>query len=72
MDKFANIGKIVLIPALGIQKNYSEVVTKEVQAIDYTNTRCSGCINKAIVSAFPANSSKYKESCNNCNNCNAI
>lgn len=69
MDKFANIGKIVLIPALGIQKNYSEVVTKEVQAIDYTNTRCSGCINKAIVSAFPANSSKYKESCNNCNNC---
>jgi len=69
MDKFANIGKIVIIPALGIQKNYSETVSKEIKAIDYSNTRCSACINKSIIDAFPKNSQKHKTACDNCQNC---
>lgn len=69
MDKFANIGKIVIVPALGIQKNYSETRSVEVPTLDFTNTRCSNCINKSVINAFPKSSTKYQQACDNCNSC---
>lgn len=69
MDNFTNIGKAVLIQALGIQKNYTEITESYVDVIDYSNPACNGCKCKAILDSFDAESNPYKNAVTICSNC---
>lgn len=69
LDNFANIGKAVLIQALGIQKNYSTVIEDTVEVIDYSNTKCNSCKYKAIIDTFDKNSSAYNDAVSHCLDC---
>ena len=55
MDNFTNIGKAVLIQALGIQKNYTTIVENTVEVVDYSNSMCSSCKYKQIINTFDKN-----------------
>ncbi|MGN0317696.1 MAG: hypothetical protein ACI4E1_07130 [Lachnospira sp.] len=69
LDNFSNIGKAVLIQALGIQKNYSEIIETSKQVIDYSNSSCKDCKCKAIIDSFDPGSQAYKDACNTCSSC---
>ena len=60
MDNFTNIGKAVLIQALGIQKNYTTIVENTVEVVDYSNSMCSSCKYKQIINTFDKESEIYK------------
>lgn len=69
MDNFTNIGKAVLIQALGIQKNYTTIIENTVEVVDYSNPICSSCKYKHIVNTFDKESDMYKSASTYCNNC---
>lgn len=69
LDNFANIGKAVLTQALGLQKNYSEIVEESVSVIDHTNPACANCRNCALLKSFNQASDIYKAAETACNNC---
>lgn len=69
MDNFANIGKAVLIQALGIQKNYTEIIEDYVDVIDHSNTCCQNCKFRAIIENFDNSSDLYKQAMKNCLSC---
>lgn len=69
MDNFTNIGKAVLIQALGIQKNYTTIVDNTIEVIDYSNPSCSSCKYKAIINTFDKDSDMYKSASSYCANC---
>ena len=60
LDNFTNIGKAVLIQALGIQKNYTTIIENTVEVVDYSNPSCSSCKYKAIIENFDKDSDMYK------------
>lgn len=65
LDKFANIGKAVLVQSLGLQKNYTEQIEEETEIIDYNNTACQDCKYRALINSF-------KPGCEAYNNATAI
>ena len=69
LDNFTNIGKAVLIQALGIQKNYTTIVENTVEVVDYSNSMCSSCKYKQIINTFDKESEIYKSASTYCNNC---
>ena len=69
VDNFANIGKAVLIQALGLQKNYTEILETTEQVIDYSNPACSECKYRSIVKAFDSSTDIHKGAVDSCNNC---
>jgi len=69
LDNFANIGKAVLIQALGLQKNYVETVENTSSVIDYNTPACSECRQCAIINSFSADSDAYAAAASVCNNC---
>ncbi len=69
MDNFANIGKAVLIQALGLQKNYSEVVESTIDVIDYSNPECANCKWNAIHSTFQTGDALYEQATLSCAQC---
>lgn len=69
LDNFSNIGKAVLIQALGIQKNYTEIIETTKQVIDYSNSFCKDCRCKAIIDSFEPDSQAYKDAYAACCNC---
>mgnify|MGYP006999407132 CR=1 FL=1 len=69
MDNFTNIGKAVLIQALGIQQNYTTIIDSSVEVTDYSNDNCSTCKYKAIIESFSSDNDIYKMAIDNCNNC---
>ncbi len=69
MDSFANIGKAVLVQALGLQQNYSEIVEKTVETIDYNNTACTNCKYCAIINSFAPGSEAYEAAIKACSDC---
>ena len=69
MDNFTNIGKAVLIQALGIQKNYTTIIENTVEVVDYSNPSCSSCKYKAIIENFDKDSDMYKTASTYCAYC---
>ena len=69
MDNFTNIGKAVLIQALGIQQNYTTIIDSSIEVTDYSNDNCSTCKYKAIIESFSSDNDIYKMAIDNCNNC---
>ena len=69
LDNFTNIGKAVLIQALGIQQNYTTIIDSSVEVTDYSNDNCSTCKYKAIIESFSSDNDIYKMAIDNCNNC---
>ena len=69
MDNFTNIGKAVLLQAIGLQKNYTEIKESTVEVIDYNNTVCSDCKYCAILKAFEPESEAYQAALETCRNC---
>ncbi len=69
MDNFANIGKAVLIQALGLQKNYIEVVESTIDVIDYSNSECANCKWNAIHSTFKEGDALYEQAIQSCAQC---
>ena len=66
MDNFTNIGKAVLIQALGIQQNYTTIIDSSVEVTDYSNDNCSTCKYKAIIESFSSDNDIYKMAIDNC------
>ena len=69
LDNFTNIGKAVLIQALGIQKNYTTIIENTVEVVDYSNPSCSSCKYKAIIENFDKDSDMYKTASTYCADC---
>lgn len=69
MDNFANIGKAILIQALGLQKNYHEIIETTSEIIDYNNSACEDCKWKEYINTFNKGSDIYTQAANMCNNC---
>ncbi len=69
MDNFANVGKAVLLQALGLQKNYSETLEETIEVVDYSNTACRECKHCAIIDNFSPGSEAYEAATNACSNC---
>lgn len=69
VDNFANIGKAVLIQALGLQKNYQEIIESTKEIIDYNNSACTDCKWKHYLTVFDNNSDLCKQAKDICNNC---
>lgn len=69
LDNFTNIGKAVLIQALGIQKNYTTIIENTVEVVDYSNPSCSSCKYKAIIENFDKDSDMYKTASTYCAVC---
>lgn len=69
LDNFTNIGKAVLIQALGLQKNYQEVLETTKEVIDYNNEDCVNCKWKEYIKTFNEDSEIYKTACSTCDNC---
>lgn len=69
LDNFTNIGKAVLIQALGIQKNYTTIIENTVEVVDYSNPSCSSCKYKAIIENFDKDSDMYKTASTYCTDC---
>lgn len=69
LDNFTNIGKAVLIQALGIQKNYTTIIENTVEVVDYSNPSCSSCKYKAIIENFDKDSDMYKTVSTYCADC---
>lgn len=69
VDNFTNIGKSILIQALGLQKNYQEIIETTKEVIDYENEACNDCKWKEYIKTFNEDSELYKTACNTCNNC---
>ncbi|MCI6163748.1 MAG: hypothetical protein MR675_00950 [Lachnospira sp.] len=69
LDKFTNIGKAVLVQALGIQKNYIELQESTNTAIDYNNASCSNCKYREYIQNFHPDSDIYKHAMDACSNC---
>lgn len=69
LDNFTNIGKAVLIQALGIQKNYTTIIENTVEVVDYSNPSCSSCKYKAIIENFDKDSDMYKTASTYCEDC---
>lgn len=69
LDNFTNIGKAVLLQAIGLQKNYTEIKESTVEVIDYNNAACSDCKYRAILNAFEPNSEAYEAALEACKNC---
>ena len=69
MDNFTNIGKAVLIQALGIQKNYTTIIENTVEVVDYSNPSCSSCKYKAIIENFDKDADMYKTASTYCADC---
>ena len=45
LSKYARIGKAPFIKAIGVQKNYNEVIYTESQELDYAASGCFECDN---------------------------
>lgn len=69
LDNFTNIGKAVLLQAIGLQKNYTEIKESTVEVIDYNNAACSDCKYRAILNAFEPNSEACEAALEACKNC---
>lgn len=69
MNLFTNVGKAVLYQALGLQKNYSEVIESTQEIIDYNNIYCTNCKQCAIIHSFPSTSSIFTTAMNTCAAC---
>ena len=69
MNLFTNIGKAVLYQALGLQKNYSEVIESTQEITDYSNIHCSNCKQCALIHSFPSTSPVYTTAINTCTTC---
>ena len=69
LDLFANVGKAVLVQALGLQKNYSELVEEQIDVIDYDSTPCSNCKHCALVKSFTPGTEAYDAAVAACANC---
>lgn len=69
LRKFANIGKAVLTNALGLQKNYSEVVEKTIEVLDKEATGCDACKWELLKEFAKNNESLNAACCNACDNC---
>lgn len=69
LDSFANIGKAVLTQAMGLQKNYSEVVEETIDIIDYNSTACSSCKHCALIKSFAPDSEPYATAVSACADC---
>ncbi len=69
MDNFSNIGKAVIIQALGLQKNYIEVKESSVEELDFNNNSCKECKCHALLNAFDSDSETYKNTLELCQNC---
>lgn len=69
LDNFTNVGKAVLIQALGIQKNYTTIIENTVEVVDYSNPSCSSCKYKAIIENFDKDSDMYKAASTYCVDC---
>lgn len=69
LDNFTNIGKAVLIQALGIQKNYTTIIENTVEVVDYSNPSCSSCKYKAIIENFDKDADMYKTASTYCADC---
>lgn len=61
MKPFCNIGKSVLAKALGLQKNYVDVVETTYEVIDEEVSGCDSCRWKAIREAVSTGDELYKE-----------
>lgn len=69
MDKFANIGKAVLIQTLGLQKNYIEIAQETTPVIDYNNAACAECKYKAMLDSFTPDSDTFNNAAKACQTC---
>ncbi len=69
MNLFTNIGKAVLYQALGLQKNYSEIIESTQEITDYNNVHCSNCKQCALIQSFPSTSPVYSTATNICTTC---
>lgn len=71
MRNFANIGKSVLTKALGLQKNYVEIVDKVIEIVDEEKSGCANCKWYKLKSVIDENDDLHKscvEACENCPN----
>lgn len=71
LSNFASIGKAVLYRAIGLQKNYKEVITQEHDILDEAETGCYSCqnfITKNFTKYCPE-TVEYKTCLQICENC---
>lgn len=54
LDNFTNIGKAVLIQALGIQQNYTTIIDSSVEVTDYSMITALLVNIKQLSNPFPA------------------
>ena len=69
MKSFGNIGKAVLAKALGLQKNYSEVIESTQEVIDVEASGCEACKWHSIKSVTREGEELYSECCRACEAC---
>ena len=69
MDSFANIDKAVLLQALGLQKNYTELLEETVDVIDYDSTTCASCKHCALIKSFAPGTEAYDAAVKACADC---
>lgn len=69
MNTFGKIGNAVLIRALGLQKNYTEVVDTTIEIIDEELSGCSSCYYGQIKAAFSSNKELYQMALSQCESC---
>lgn len=69
LDNFANIGKAILTQSLGLQKNYIEVEETKQDMIDFTNSTCASCKQKALIESFDSSSETYQAALLSCEKC---
>lgn len=70
LSKYARIGKAPFIKAIGVQKNYKEVIYTESQELDYAASGCFECDNYKNVDFYEFMPEEVqKETDNRCQNC---
>ena len=69
MKTFANIGKSVLTKALGLQKNYSEIIETSKEVIDIEASGCESCRWHSIKTVTKPGEILYDECNSACNAC---
>ena len=69
MKAFANVGKAALTKALGLQKNYSEVIESSNEVIDIVASGCETCKWNIIKSVTRADEALYNECQSACASC---
>ena len=67
--EFCNIGKAVLTKALGLQKNYSEMIETSYEVIDIEASNCESCKWHKIKSVTKPSEELYVECENACASC---